>query len=103
MTGNVFRERGRSGSSSGGLGGASGGGQSELQLQRQRLTVRRKALQKKLSEVFAHQLYIFSCSLRFAQFCLLSNTRSLCLLTLRTMLVPTDTVQRVWRHGTFCY
>ena len=45
------RERGRSGSSSGGLGGASGGGQSELQLQRQRLIVRRKALQKKLAEV----------------------------------------------------
>ena len=47
----VYRERGRSGSSSGGLGGASGGGQSELQLQRQRLIVRRKALQKKLAEV----------------------------------------------------
>ncbi|KAL0050946.1 hypothetical protein WJX82_010817 [Trebouxia sp. C0006] len=45
------RERGRSGSSSGGLGGAGGGGQSELQLQRQRLIARRKALQKKLSEV----------------------------------------------------
>ncbi len=49
----VCRERGRSGSSSGGLGGASGGGQSELQLQRQRLITRRKALQKKLSEVSA--------------------------------------------------
>lgn len=47
----LCRERGRSGSSSGGLGGAGGGGQSELQLQRQRLIARRKALQKKLSEV----------------------------------------------------
>ena len=47
----VFRERGRSGSSTGGLGGAGGGGQSELQLQRQRLITRRKALQRKLSEV----------------------------------------------------
>jgi len=47
----LYRERGRSGSSSGGLGGAGGGGQSELQLQRQRLIARRKALQKKLSEV----------------------------------------------------
>lgn len=45
------RERGRSGSSSGGLGGAGGGGQSELQLQRQRVIARRKALQRKLSEV----------------------------------------------------
>ena len=45
------RERGRSGSSSGGLGGAGGGGQSELQLQRQRVITRRKALQRKLSEV----------------------------------------------------
>ncbi|KAL3161447.1 hypothetical protein ABBQ32_010332 [Trebouxia sp. C0010 RCD-2024] len=45
------RERGRSGSSSGGLGGAGGGGQSEIQLQRQRVVARRKALQRKLSEV----------------------------------------------------
>lgn len=48
---NGCRERGRSGSSSGGLGGAGGGGQSELQLQRQRVITRRKALQRKLSEV----------------------------------------------------
>lgn len=47
----MCRERGRSGSSSGGLGGAGGGGQSELQLQRQRVITRRKALQRKLSEV----------------------------------------------------
>lgn len=47
----ICRERGRSGSSSGGLGGAGGGGQSELQLQRQRVITRRKALQRKLSEV----------------------------------------------------
>ncbi|KAL3161798.1 hypothetical protein ABBQ38_008890 [Trebouxia sp. C0009 RCD-2024] len=45
------RERGRSGSTSGGLGGAGGGGQSEIQLQRQRVVARRKALQRKLSEV----------------------------------------------------
>ena len=45
------RERGRSGSTSGGLGGAGGGGESELQLQRRRLRDRKKTLQAQLSEV----------------------------------------------------
>eukprot|EP00873_Tetraselmis_striata_P011987 jgi/Tetstr1/432251/TSEL_002286.t1 len=45
------RERGRGSSSAGGLGGAAGGGESELRLQRQRIVRQRKALQQKLREV----------------------------------------------------
>ena len=45
------RERGRSGSTSGGLGGAGGGGESELQLQRRRLRDRQKTLRAQLGEV----------------------------------------------------
>lgn len=63
----LCRERGRSDSSSGGLGGAGGGGQSELQLQRQRLIARRKALQRKLSEVITDCYSVHHCSaLEFA-------------------------------------
>lgn len=45
------RERGRSGSTAGGLGGAGGGGESELQLQRRRLRDRQKTLRAQLGEV----------------------------------------------------
>ncbi|KAK9826096.1 hypothetical protein WJX81_002388 [Elliptochloris bilobata] len=45
------RERGRSGSTSGGLGGAGGGGESELQLQRRHLRDRQKTLKTQLGEV----------------------------------------------------
>ena len=47
----VCRQRGRSNAASGGLGGAAGAGESELQLQRRRLATRRKALLAKLGEV----------------------------------------------------
>ena len=47
----LCRERGRSGSTSGGLGGAGGGGETELQLQRRRIGARMKAIQRKLDEV----------------------------------------------------
>ena len=45
------RERGRSGGTSGGLGGSGGGGETELQLQRRRIRERMKVLQRKLAEV----------------------------------------------------
>ena len=47
----VCRQRGRSSAASGGLGGAAGAGESELQLQRRRLATRRRALLAKLGEV----------------------------------------------------
>ncbi|PSC73950.1 GTP-binding chloroplastic [Micractinium conductrix] len=56
MTGHMVevvsaRERGRSGSSTGGLGGAGGQGESELQLQRRRITDRRRQLLRGLEQV----------------------------------------------------
>ena len=45
------RERGRSGTSSGGLGGGGGAGETELQLQRRRLRTRIKVLRRQLDDV----------------------------------------------------
>ncbi|CAL5220216.1 g2192 [Coccomyxa viridis] len=45
------RERGRSGGSSGGLGGGGGAGETELQLQRRRLRSRIKVLKRQLEDV----------------------------------------------------
>ena len=47
----ICRERGRSGGSSGGLGGGGGAGETELQLQRRRLRSRIKVLKRQLEDV----------------------------------------------------
>ena len=47
----MCRERGRSGGSSGGLGGGGGAGETELQLQRRRLRSRIKVLKRQLEDV----------------------------------------------------
>lgn len=53
----IFRERGRSGGMSGGLGGSGGGGETELQLQRRRIRTRIKVLKRQLAEVTPLQLF----------------------------------------------
>ena len=51
------RERGRSGGTSGGLGGSGGGGETELQLQRRRIRTRIATLNRQLAEVLTPLLH----------------------------------------------